>query len=93
MADDTNNTLRAIRQKIPGVRAILHAFPVMHRDWEMDSEAWVVEMEDGSRRIVSTNHCALCLADVDEFTAKLAEYRTAIAETEKALALVDEVSA
>ena len=86
-------TLRAMQQKIPGVRAILHTFPVMHRDWEMDSEAWVVEMEDGSRRIVSTNHCNLCLADVAEFVEKLAEYRKAIAETEKALAMVDEVSA
>jgi hypothetical protein len=48
----------------------------------------VVELEDGSRVIVTTSHASTYVAKPDEFEDKLAEYERAISDTRKALAML-----
>jgi len=76
------------KDKVPGFKLILHHFKVLHDGWEMDNDAWVVERQDGSRAIVTTNHGGTYVAEPKEFEDKAAEYRSVLDGTLAALALV-----
>lgn len=56
-----NQPLLAKMQKngIPAQR-VLQTIPLLHNQWEMDGEAWVVELSTGERKIYTTNHGKLC---------------------------------
>ena len=41
------------------IRDVLHTATVLHAGWEMDNEAWLVEMQDGSVRLLTTSHGGL----------------------------------
>lgn len=36
---------------------------ILRAGWEMDNEAWAVEMHDGSIKLFSTNHGRVCAFD------------------------------
>ena len=76
--------------KIPDyVRTLFH-FRVLHEGWEMDNSAWVIELADGSRAIATTSHGSPAYIVRDaEMTEKVAEYEEVLAETRKALAMVE----
>lgn len=61
------------------LKRILHTAPVLHAGWEMDNEAWIVEMEDGQVLALTTSHGSLC-----EWTK--AEAEQALKDTESSAA-------
>lgn len=73
---------------VPNYRRTLFHFKVMHCGWECDEDAWVVELKDGSRALVTTSHCSTYVASADEFKEKLGEYEAVAASTRKALEMV-----
>ena len=66
---------------------IICKFPVLHKNWEMDGEGFVVE-KDNKRNVVLTNHNKPYLSSVQELQDKLAEYTKATFDTKKAITLV-----
>lgn len=63
-----------LRSKLPDYKRTLHTFVIFHEGWELDNAGWVVELEDGARRIVWTSHGGYVIADIQklsELTAKL----------------------
>lgn len=75
------------RDRVPGFKRTLFHFKVLHEGWEMDNDAWVVELKDGSRTLVSTSHGGTYVTQADFFEDKVAEYRSVLAATEQALAM------
>ena len=63
---------------------ILFEFSVAHAGWELDAKGWIVEMPDGERRLVLTNHEVPYFAKKHELDDLLTRYRGFIAETKKA---------
>jgi hypothetical protein len=82
MADDFN------KSRVPDFKRTLLHFTVLHEGWELDNDAWVIELIDGSRVIVTTSHGGTYVAKSDEFAQKLEEYEKVIADTRKALEMV-----
>lgn len=58
---------------------VLAVCPVLWKSWEGDDVAYVVRLEDGSRRLISG-------LDESGLRAKIAEYREAVTLTEHLLA-------
>ena len=52
---------------------VLYTATILYRGWEMDNEAWVVEMSDGSRALLTTSHGGVCQFPLKEAEAKLVE--------------------
>ena len=52
---------------------IIHKCRVLHDGWELDNSLWVVENEDGSREIQTTNHGMKCGVDREELDHKIKE--------------------
>lgn len=88
MTDDDRMTL-AIKKKFPGAVEILARAPVLHVGWEMDNEVCVVRFNDGSRKLVTTNHGGLYIAERKVFEDKIAEYRNAIEASIRLLSVLD----
>jgi len=70
------------------VTKVLHTAKVMHAGWEMDNEAWAVELEDGTRAVLTTSHGALYVADCGEFEDKLRETEESAASIRTLLGLM-----
>lgn len=70
------------------VRHVLHTARVLHSDWEMDNEAWVVEFEDGARAVLTTSHGGLYVAKRQEFEDKLRETEESAASIRRLLDLI-----
>ncbi|AFZ68694.1 hypothetical protein [Deinococcus peraridilitoris] len=57
---------------------VIAVCPVLWKSWEGDDVAYVVRLEDGSRKLISG-------LDEEELRAKISEYRRAIEQTEHLL--------
>lgn len=77
---------------IPNYKRTLFHFKVMYSGWECDDDAWVVELKDGSRALVTTTHCSTYVAETGEFEEKLEKYAKVVSDTQKALAMVGVVA-
>lgn len=55
------------------VKQVLHTATIMHIGWESDNEAWLVELEDGSRVVLTTNHGMIEEMDTGYTNDKLLE--------------------
>lgn len=60
------------------MKKLIQAATILREGWEMDNYAWLVEMEDGSRKAFTTNHGGLCELSREELNS-------AIEETERSL--------
>lgn len=67
---------------------IIYTFTVLHESWECDSQAWVMQNNNGERWIETTSHGGRYDAKVDEFEDKIKEYQSVIDQTKRALELV-----
>lgn len=47
-------------KKLGEVEKMIYVSTVMHKGWESDNEACLVRMRDGSHKVFSTNHGAVC---------------------------------
>jgi hypothetical protein len=77
---------RKINAAHPGAE-IAYSFTVMWSGWECDDEAAVIR-QGGDAFLVTTDHGSLIRVDAEWLTAKISEYRSAISDTEKALAML-----
>ncbi len=56
------------------IRKVLHKAIILHSGWEMDNEGWIVELEDGTIKGLTTSHGCICewsiydVVSVCEFT-------------------------
>lgn len=66
---------------------VLAVTPVLWSGWECDSQAWVIE-RDGQRVLVTTDHGAQVQGNEEMLRGKLVEYRQAIEDTERLLAIL-----
>ncbi len=46
---------------------------VLHKGWEMDNLAWVIENTDGTKELRTTSHGAEYTMGIDELDDKIAE--------------------
>lgn len=74
----------------PPIKNILHHFRIAHVGWEMDAEGAIVRLENDEIRFVWTNHGGLCFGTKEELTMKTREYIKLLADTQKAIELLEE---
>lgn len=67
---------------------IIFQFPVLWHEWECDGVAWVMEKPDGTRYLKMTNHGGVYVAKSEQLQERLAYYSTVVADTQKALELI-----
>lgn len=73
---------------------VLHIFPVLDREWDADNEGYIVEdPATAERRILLTRNEVAFWGTPERLREMIAEYRSAISETERALALTVKPSA
>jgi len=67
---------------------VIFTFRVMHDGWEMDNVAWVMERPDGTRYLQMTSHGDKFEVPVARLEDKIDEYRSVLAKSERAWALL-----
>ena len=67
---------------------VLFEFEVLWCGWDCDSDAWVMERENGERYIKTTNHGDDCLFSKEEVEERINHYQDTIANSLKALEMV-----
>ena len=91
--EDTNPNgvlARAERAGFGRVAKILHTATVLHRGWELDNSAWVVEREDGTVLGITTCHSShLVEWDREAAAAKLSETLASADSIRAALTLLN----
>ncbi len=80
--------IEIIQLRHPDARKILLTFPVLHRGWEMDNDAWLVEMADGSRQLFYTSHGGVYPMKRGNLKKKIAEYESVIKLSKEALEML-----
>ena len=71
------------------IAKILFEAPIMHIEWEMDAQAWIVEMDDGSIQAFSTNHVRIERWKCQEAKEKLVETLASAEAIRKAMKLMN----
>jgi hypothetical protein len=66
---------------------IICKFPILHHKWEYDAYGYIIE-KDNQRILILTNHGKSYNASIEELYDKIAEYKNAIQETERAIFLL-----
>jgi hypothetical protein len=66
---------------------VLHKATILHAGWDMDNEAQIVELDDGSRAALTTSHGVECAWTREMAEQKLAETEASAASIRKALEL------
>ena len=69
------------------VNRIIHEASILHAGWEMDNEAWIVEMEGGEIVELTTSHGGICRWTRKEAEEKLAETEKSAESIRKALSM------
>ena len=69
------------------VKVVLHTATLLHNGWELDNSGWIVEMEDGSKKALTTDHGGVCPWTREEAEEKLAETEASAASIRRALEL------
>jgi hypothetical protein len=67
---------------------ILLQFTVLWAGWECDSAAWIMERPNKTRYLLMTNHGSKYEAEIDQLHERIAEYEDVIAQTRKAITLI-----
>lgn len=62
-----------VRTPFGGVAEVLATSPVMFTGWELDYAAWLVRLEDGAVRLLTTNHGRVCGMPADELAERIRE--------------------
>lgn len=55
------------------VKQVFHRATIMHTGWESDNEAWLVELEDGRKVVLTTNHGSIVEMDIGYASDKYLE--------------------
>ena len=82
---DWNLTIENIRHRIPNAKSILARAVRLHIGWEMDNEVCVVELIDGSKVLVGTNHGGVYVEEPEGLRESMSTYRTALSQSEEVL--------
>ena len=61
---------------------------VLHEGWEMDNEAWVVEGDDGSRMLWTTNHGSVCPMSIEDVEEHIKDAEESISQLKKLKELI-----
>lgn len=69
------------------VKQVLYKATIMHTGWEMDNEAWLVELKDERKVVLTTNHGGICEMSIDEALYKVAETFSSIESIRKLIEL------
>ena len=69
------------------IKAVLHTETILHNGWEMDNTAWIVELADGSRAALTTEHDGVYPWTKKQAEDKLAEAEASAASIRRALEL------
>jgi hypothetical protein len=85
---DQNELAQAAEQRGYGeVTAVLHEATVLHSGWEMDNQGWIVQLAQGGRAALTTEHGGVYLWTKADAEKKLAETEASAASLRKALEL------
>lgn len=60
------------------VKQVLYKATIMHTGWESDNEAWLVELADERRVVLTTNHGSVVEMSLDYVNKKLQETTNSI---------------
>jgi len=77
--------LGRIKLRFPKARRILERAVVLYAGWESDNEICSVEMEDGSKMIVGTDHGDVCEVHLESVEQSIKDYETVAAQTRAVL--------
>ncbi len=64
---------------------------VLHEGWEMDNLAWYVELPNGDRQVMTTNHGRECYMHTKEIIDKIEETRQSLDGLLKLLSIVEDI--
>jgi len=67
---------------------IVHIFTIMHKGWEMDNTAWIVELKDGRQKVVFSSNGMLYFAKKPEIEKKIRAYEDGLAGLRDARSVV-----
>jgi hypothetical protein len=58
--DNQTTLLQKLNKNGIHAQQVLRTIPLLQNQWEMDGEAWIVELSTGETKIYTTNHGKLC---------------------------------
>lgn len=70
---------------------IIFVCTVLHDGWEMDNQAWVIELPDGDKQIMTTNHGGECVMSFREIKDKIDETQASLDGLLKLLEFATEI--
>lgn len=80
--------IKAIELKGLGkIKRVIHEAVVLHRGWEMDNYVYLVEMEGGKKKIITTSHGEWVEMSKKELIKKADETRNSLDDIESILDL------
>lgn len=60
-----------VKTPFGAVAEVLATAPVLHAGWELDYAAWLVRLEDGSVRLLTTDHGGVCELDAEYLAERI----------------------
>lgn len=63
---------------------------VLHEGWEMDNLAWYVQLSNGEKQVMTTNHGRECFMHIKDLLDKIDETRQSLDGLLKLLSIVNE---
>jgi hypothetical protein len=61
-------------------KRLIASATILHEGWEMDNEAWLYEMADGSLKAFTTSHGGVCEMSTEDLQQHLEEVESSAAE-------------
>lgn len=78
----------AAEKGLGNVKKTLFTATILHEGWEMDNQAWIVEMDDGSQAVFTTGHGRVCRWSRKDAEESLVEIEASAASIRRALELM-----
>ena len=76
--------------ELGAVQSVLSTATVMHVGWEMDNEAWAVEVDGGKRAIIGTSHGRAIVWDRLRLKRKIKETERSAESLRALLRIIDD---
>jgi hypothetical protein len=80
-------------RKMGDAEKIIYESVVMHKGWDMDNAACLVRMKDGSHKMFTTNHGAVCEMKGDSLNQLVKEAASYMRDIQSLLELAQEKGA
>ncbi len=76
--------LQELQKWNPKIVKVIKVFTIMHKGWELDNTAWIVQMQSGAEKVIFSSGGIKYFAKAKEVQEKVCEYEEGLADLRKA---------